>query len=335
MKGFLENLRSRISVGDLRTIVLPESSDERIIQAALILAKEKILKPVFVSSGASSVSDQGISVIEIDENRAEDLKNLLLEIRASKKGTKDELTSARAEELAHDPLVYGMYLLRLGEVDGLVAGAVRTSSDVIRTALWLIGAAPGVKTVSSSFYMIAPGRNDEEQHIFNFSDCAVVPEPTAEQLADIAISSADARSLVVGDTPRIAFLSYSTKGSGGRSDSIAKVQKAVALIKEMRPELVVEGEIQADAALIQSVAARKDPNAVIQGNANILIFPSLDAGNIGYKLVSVFSPETQALGPILQGFKKPVSDLSRGATVSDIVNVATIVASQVRNTDIR
>ncbi len=316
MNTFLENLRVRASALGLRKIILPEFQDERVLEAAKIVVKEKIATPVFV---------------EIKEEQANDLKRLLLELRASKIGTKDELTDETAHSLARDPLMYGMYLLRMGEVDGLVAGAVYTSADVIRAALWLIGKAPGIQTVSSSFYMIVPTfRGEDAPEVLTFSDCAVVPQPTSEQLADIAIAASDARISIVGDKPKVALLSYSTKGSGGESQSITNIRKALELVRTRRPELVVDGEMQVDVALVESISKRKAPGNLINGGANVLIFPSLDAANIAYKLVTSLLPKTAAIGPILQGLNKPISDLSRGVRVDDIVNTITIVASQVQ-----
>lgn len=307
MNTFLQNLRARATEGGLRTILLPETQDERVREAAKILANEKIAEPIFV---------------EVEEKKAGELEKLLLELRASK-----GLTQEMAGQLAHDPLMYGMYLLRLGEADGLVAGAARSSADVVRASLWLIGKAEEIQTVSSSMYMIVPAFRGKSEEVLTFSDCAVVPEPTAEQLADIAIAAADARSRVVGDEPRVALLSYSTKGSGS-GPSVERVRYALELIKERRPQLIVDGEMQADAALVKSISERKAPNSAVGGSANVLIFPSLDAANIAYKLVATFCPQAKALGPILQGTKMPISDLSRGAKVEDIVNIVTIVASQ-------
>lgn len=307
-RAFLEQVRVRATKGGLRKILLPEAQDERLQEAAKILANKKIAEPIFV---------------EVEEKKAGDLEKLLLELRASK-----GLTGEMARELARDSLMYGMYLLRLGEADGLVAGASRTTADVLRAALWLVGKSDGIQTVSSAMYMVVPEFRGKGKEVLTFADCAVVPEPTAEQLTDIAIASADARSRIVGDEPRIALLSYSTKGSGS-GPSVERVAKALELIKQRRPQLIVDGEMQADAALVKPIAQRKAPNSAIGGSANVLIFPSLDAANIGYKLVATLCPQAKALGPILQGTAKPMSDLSRGATVEDIVNVVTIVASQV------
>ena len=335
---FLHNLRIRATDGYIRKIILTETEDERVLQAAKILAgktgSEKIAEPIFVCSAPDTAKMKalGFAYIEIEEERAETLQNLLLELRSSKKGSKDELTPEMAHRLARDPLMYGMYLLRLGEGDGLVAGAERTSADVLRAGLWLVGKAPGIRTVSSSFYMIVPpfrGTDGEKvSEVLTFSDCAVVPEPTSEQLADIAIAASDARSRIVGDEPKVALLSYSTKGSGGNGQSIAIIREALELVRGRRPGLVIDGEIQADAALVKSISERKAPGNLLDGRANVLIFPSLDAANIAYKLVACLLPGTAALGPVLQGMKKPISDLSRGVRVEDIVNIVSIVASQ-------
>jgi len=334
MNTFLSNLRIRAADGYLRKIILPETLDERVLEAAKIILKEKIAEPVFIcnAENISKIEALGFSYIDIKEEEAATLRELLLKIRSSKIGTKKELTPEMAGSLAHDPLMYGMYMLRLGKGDGLVAGAERTSADVLRAGLWLIGKAEDIETVSSSFYMIVPAfRDGDAEEVLTFSDCAVVPNPTAEQLADIAIAAGEARSLVVGDEPRIALLSYSTKGSGGESGSISLVRKALEIVHTRKPKLIIDGEIQADAALVESISERKAPGNLIGGRANVLIFPSLDAGNIAHKLVACLSPGVQALGPILQGMKKPISDLSRGVKVDDIVNIVSIVASQVKN----
>ncbi len=312
MNTFLTQLRSRATEGYLRKILLPETGDERIREAARVLRDEKLAEPVLV---------------EVNEKRALELEKLLLEIRSSKAGTKEELSPEKARELARDPLYYGLYLLRLGEGDGLVAGAVRTTAEVVRAGLWLVGKAEGIQTVSSSMYMVVPDfRGEGTEEILTFADCAVVPEPTAEQLADIAIASADARCLVVRDEPRVALLSYSTHGSG-RGSSVDTVRKAAEILRARRPELLFDGEIQADAALVPVIAQRKAPKSSLAGTANILIFPTLDAANIAYKLVANLVPGSAALGPILQGMKKPMSDLSRGATAKDIVGIVTLIAS--------
>ena len=333
MNTFFDQLRVRATQGSLRTIIFPESDDARVLEAAAILVREKIVRPLFVGTheDIARINALGLECVEIEEDRTGQLEKLLLELRSSKAGTSDELTQEMARALSHDPLFYGMYLLRLGQSDGLVAGAARTTVEVLRAGLWLVGKADGIQTVSSSMYVLVPSfRGTQGDEVLTFSDCAVVPQPSAEQLEDIANAAVDARSAIVGDVPRVALLSYSTKGSGGNSGpSIAVVQKALELVRGRRPGLVIDGELQADAALVQSISERKAPGNVIGGQANVLIFPSLDAANIAYKLVANLVPGVQAFGPILQGMKKPVSDLSRGARVDEIVNIATIVASQV------
>ena len=235
------------------------------------------------------------------------------------------LTVEQAYELAADPLFFGALLTAVGEADGSLAGAVSTTGDVLRAALWAVGPAPGINTISSSFYMVVrqTGRVTEEA-VLTFADAAVVPDPNPLQLAEIGMAAADARRKVVGDEPRVAFLSYSTLGSGA-GPAVAKVQEAVMIFRERAPDVLVDGEMQVDAALVESVAVRKAPDSPVAGRANVLIFPDLGAANIGYKLVERLGV-ARAVGPIVQGLARPCNDLSRGASSDDIVDVACITS---------
>lgn len=223
-----------------------------------------------------------------------------------------------------DSLRFTVALLRAGRVDGVVAGAEATTAEVLRAGLRILGPAEGIRTVSSAFYMVLPPLGPEPERVLTFTDAAVVPEPTAEQLAEIADAACRARTLVVGDEPRVAFLSYATRGSASGA-SVERVREGLARFRERRPDVRADGELQADAALVPEVARRKAPDSPLEGAANILVFPDLDAGNIGYKLVQRLG-RARALGPVLQGLSAPLNDLSRGASVEDIVEVAYITA---------
>jgi phosphate acetyltransferase len=325
--AFLQGLRARASALS-RRIVFPESADPRTLEAVATLKAARIVEPVLVLDPAMPGSHQAalgagvLCVHPADDPRRAEVAATLLELR-SRKG----MTAESADQHARHPLYFADWLVRTGAVDGCVAGAVNTTADVLRAAIWLVGPAAGVRTISSAFYMVVrPFRDAERQEVLTFTDCAVVPAPNASQLADIAIAAARDRGRIVGDEPLVGFLSYSTYGSA-EGASVTMVREAIAETRRRAPHLALDGELQGDAALMPDVAARKAPGSAVAGRANVLVYPSLDAGNIAYKLVERLGGAS-AVGPIVQGLRKPCSDLSRGARTDDIINVAAITALQ-------
>jgi phosphate acetyltransferase len=324
---FLETVRARATASK-RRLVFPESADDRTLAAVREIAHLRIADPILVLDPAASETHgaaiaAGVPVLDpASDPRTDRVATELLAARGRK-----GLTPARAAELARTPLYFANALVGWGDVDGCVAGAAYATADVLRAALWLVGPAPGVRTVSSAFYMVTPPfRGGADLEVLTFTDCAVVPYPSPSQLADIAVAAATDRRRIVGDEPRVAMLSFSTHGSGA-GPTVDAVRDATAELRRRAPELAVDGELQGDAALVVAVGARKAPGSPVAGQANVLVFPSLDAGNIAYKLVQRLAGAS-AVGPIVQGLRRPCGDLSRGAAVDDIINVAAITALQ-------
>ncbi len=313
---------------DLKRIVLPEGEEVRNVQAAVMIRDQGLAKLTLLGNPAKvkEVADGAdLTDIEIIDPANSDKCALyaatLYDLRKAKGMTEEEAAAKVA-----DPMYYGIMMVKLGDADGLVSGAIHSTGDMLRPALQVIKSKPGMKTVSSCFLMELPDKSFGDDGVMIFSDCGVIPDPDAEQLANIALGAADSARSLAGMEPRVAMLSFSTKGSA-KHDDVTKVQEATRIAHEMAPELELDGELQLDAALVEKVGQLKAPGSKVAGHANVLVFPDLGAGNIGYKLVQRLA-HAEAYGPILQGIAKPCNDLSRGCSAEDIVATVAITACQ-------
>lgn len=328
--AFIDDVKEKAR-GSLKTIVLPESEDRRTLDAADRILREGFAKLILlgneekIRADAAALGDKLEGARIVDPKKSEKLESYvekLTELRKKKGMSEEEARKLLTESNTY----FGMMMVKMGDADGLVSGACHSTADTLRPALQILKTKPGTKLVSAFFVMNVPDCPYGENGSFVFSDCGLNQNPTSEELAAIAEASADSFRFLIGKEPKVAMLSYSTKGSA-KHDDVTKVQEAVRIAKEERPELALDGELQLDAALVPAVAALKAPSSEVAGHANTLIFPNLDAGNIGYKLVQRLG-KAEAYGPMTQGIARPVNDLSRGCSADDIVGVVAITSVQ-------
>jgi len=326
----LDRIKQNAKKHNMR-IVLPEGYEERTIRAADLALEEGLAQiiligdPVEINSHASDLGLKNISKAKIINPKSHEKKDqyidMMVELRKSK-----GMTRAEASVLIEDPLYLGVLMIKNGDADGEVSGADHATGDVLRPAFHYVKTAPGISVVSGAFIMILPDKNFGENGVILFADGAVHPNPNENELAEIAIASAHTARAIVGMEPRIAMLSFSTKGSA-KHEMVDRVVNATKIAKKMAPDLQLDGELQGDAALVEAIGKSKAPGSPIAGNANVLIFPDLNSGNIAYKLVQRLA-HAEAIGPILQGMAAPINDLSRGCSVSDIVSMIAITSNQ-------
>ena len=327
--SFIEQIKERAKK-QIKTIILPEAEDIRVLKAAKQIKEEGFAKVVLIGNEeevTKKAKSEGIQIDEIQiinpskSEKYEEYANTLYELRKAK-----GMTIEQAKELTLNPVYFGMMMLKKGDADGLVSGAAHSTSDTLRPALQILKTAPGTKLVSAFFVMVVPNCDYGENGTLIFADSGLNQEPNSEELSEIAISSSKSFKQLIGKDAKVAMLSYSTYGSA-KSASTEKVIEATKLVKEKEPSLLVDGELQLDAAIVPEIAEFKAPGSPLKGEANVLVFPDLGAGNIGYKLVQRFA-KAEAYGPLCQGIAKPVNDLSRGCSAEDIVGVVAITAVQ-------
>ena len=329
---FIDGIKEKAKQ-NLKTIVLPEAEDIRTLEATEMIKKEGYAKVILVGNEEKVkkiAEEKNIDIKDIELrdpekcSKTKEYAKTLYELRKAK-----GLTEEQAKKLVLDPVYYGMMMVKLNEADGLVSGAAHSTSDTLRPALQILKTAPGTKLVSAFFLMVTPSKEYGENGTLIFADSGLNEEPDSEALSEIAISSSKSFKQLVGTEPKVAMLSYSTYGSA-HSASTEKVVEATKLVKQKEPDLLVDGELQLDAAIIPEVAEFKAPGTPLKGQANVLVFPDLGAGNIGYKLVQRFG-KAEAYGPLCQGIARPVNDLSRGCSSKDIAGVVAITAVQAQN----
>jgi len=326
----LDNIKQNARKHNMR-IVLPEGYEERTIKAADIALEEQLAQiiligdPNEIKAHALKLGLKNLSKATIVDPKSHEKKDhyidMMVEIRKSKGMTREE-----ASKLIEDPLYLGVLMIKNGDADGEVSGADHATGDVLRPAFHYVKTAPGISVVSGAFIMILPDKSFGENGVIIFADGAVHPNPNEKELAEIAIASAHTARAIAGFEPRVAMLSFSTKGSA-KNEMVDKVVNATRIAKEMAPDLQIDGELQADAALIEAIGRSKAPGSPIAGKANVLVFPDLNSGNIAYKLVQRLA-HAEAIGPVLQGMAAPINDLSRGCSVSDIVSMIAITSNQ-------